>query len=565
MSWLASASTAPWERALSWTLILAVWQTSLLALLVRGAFHFLGRPGPRQRYAVAWTALWVALLCAGASLWVVLLHPVSARQTFEPLVAPATRATRMLSALPHALGVPPVAMEPQASTGGALHPLHWMAWLWMAVVLALGCRLLGGWLLARRVLSQATPATNPVSSAAFARLVSRMDVPRHVRLLESPDVDAPVTVRWRQPAVVFPRGLVGEIVPDAFEALAAHELAHVERRDYLASLAQTVPSTLLFFSPATHWLSARVREAREQCCDDRAVEVCGRSSTYVAALGALAERGYALGVGVLGAAPRVADRMRRLAQGDTTMTMSPTRWWTLATAVIAFGLVAAGTGAASLFDVTQTAGLEGGPAGTELRCGYLRQQPQAPITISGTTQTSAFAVQSVRIRNVAELPIASVTLVAAIAAPDGQQQPVLVASRPLDVELDPGGAIELTANLLSPAQAAAARERLGTRKVQAMLAVLHVAFADGSEWRVLPRTGARTIEEAFYMPTGGVAASHTEKGDAHGQATGNELCSDDVGFPYSPGAIVPVMDQPGALARCMHGRWVGYELTPSPR
>ena len=69
MSWLASASTAPWERALSWTLILAVWQTSLLALLVRGAFHFLGRPGPRQRYAVAWTALWVALLCAGASLW----------------------------------------------------------------------------------------------------------------------------------------------------------------------------------------------------------------------------------------------------------------------------------------------------------------------------------------------------------------------------------------------------------------------------------------------------------------------------------------------------------------
>ncbi len=131
--------------------------------------------------------------------------------------------------------------------------------------------------------------------------------------------------------------------------------------------------------------------------------------------------------------------------------------------------------------------------------------------------------------------------------------------------LEPGAAIEVTANLLSPAQAAAARERLGTSKVQAMLAVLHVAFADGSEWRVLPRTGVRTIEEAFYLPAGGVAASHTEKGDAHGQDTGNELCSDDLGFPYSPGAIVPVMDQPGALARCMHGRWVGYELAPSPR
>ena len=217
------------------------------------------------------------------------------------------------------------------------------------------------------------------------------------------------------------------------------------------------------------------------------------------------------------------------------MTMSPIRWWTLATAVIAFGLVAAATGAASLFDVTQTAGLEAGPEGMELRCGYFRQQPLAPITISGTTRTSAFAVQSVRIRNVTELPIASVTLVAAIAAPDGQQPPVLVASKPLEVALEPGAAIELTANLLSPAQAAAARERLGTSKVRAMLAVLHVAFADGSEWRVLPRTGAHTIEEAFYMPTGGVAASHTEKGDARGQDTSNELCSDDAGLPYFAG------------------------------
>ena len=169
----------------------------------------------------------------------------------------------MLSALPHPLGGPPVAMEPQASTGGALHPLHWMAWLWLALVLALAGRLLGGWLLARRVLNQAIPATNPVSSAAFAGLVSRMDVPRHVRLLQSPDVDAPVTVRWRQPAVVFPRGLADEIAPDAFEVLAAHELAHVERRDYLASLAQAVPSTLLFFSPAT-LIGSRLASARHE-------------------------------------------------------------------------------------------------------------------------------------------------------------------------------------------------------------------------------------------------------------------------------------------------------------
>ncbi len=362
MSWLASASTAPWERALSWTLILRSGRPAFSRCWSEGpSISWTPRPEATVRRRLD-GALGGPALRRGLALGAAVAPGVGAADVRAPCRACDQGDKDAVRA--------PTPAGRSAGRDGA-SSLHWRG---SSPTPLDGLALAGARVGARgspsrrlapraKVLNQAIPATNPVSSAAFAGLVSRMDVPRHVRLLESPDVDAPVTVRWRQPAVVFPRGLADEITPDAFEALAAHELAHVERRDYLASLAQTVPSTLLFFSPATHWLSARVREAREQRCDDRAVEACGRSSTYVAALGALAERGYALGAVLGAAAPRVADRIRRLSHGDMTMTLSPIRWWTLATAMIALGLVAAGTGAASLFDVTQKAELEGGPEG----------------------------------------------------------------------------------------------------------------------------------------------------------------------------------------------------------
>ena len=71
------------------------------------------------------------------------------------------------------------------------------------------------------------------------------------------------------------------------EAILAHELAHVRRHDYLVNLMQTLAETLLFYHPAVWWLSARIRDEREHCCDDVAVAVCGDPVGYAAALAEL--------------------------------------------------------------------------------------------------------------------------------------------------------------------------------------------------------------------------------------------------------------------------------------
>src|SRR5204863_503161 len=54
--------------------------------------------------------------------------------------------------------------------------------------------------------------------------------------------------------------------------------------DYLVNLVQSVIETLLFYHPAVWWISARVRDEREHCCDDLAVAVCGDPHFYASAL-----------------------------------------------------------------------------------------------------------------------------------------------------------------------------------------------------------------------------------------------------------------------------------------
>src|SRR4029077_7327727 len=57
----------------------------------------------------------------------------------------------------------------------------------------------------------------------------------------------------------------------------------VRRHDYLVNAIQLLIETLLFYHPVTWWLSARLREERELCCDDMVVEACD-AVVYASAL-----------------------------------------------------------------------------------------------------------------------------------------------------------------------------------------------------------------------------------------------------------------------------------------
>jgi Zn-dependent protease with chaperone function len=143
---------------------------------------------------------------------------------------------------------------------------------------------------------------------------------RGVALTESPEVDGPVLIGASE--ICVPAGKLARLGDAELDAVFAHELAHLERRDGvwfpLAGLVQTV----LWMQPFTRWVASSFRLSAELACDDRAVEVIGdplplaRALTHVAE-GASVAPGRVLVPTMARPASAVLRRVRRLTSGAT--------------------------------------------------------------------------------------------------------------------------------------------------------------------------------------------------------------------------------------------------------
>src|SRR5262249_45406039 len=162
--------------------------------------------------------------------------------------------------------------------------LPWMILLWLLGVVFFSLRLMGGWLYTQRLKSHGTRPVEEKWRQTLRRLCVQLRVRRPVRLLESALVKVPMVIGWLRPAILLPASALSGLTPEQLEAIIAHELAHIRRHDYLINLLQAVVETLLFYHPAVLWVSRRMRQEREHCCDDLAVAGCGDALTYARAL-----------------------------------------------------------------------------------------------------------------------------------------------------------------------------------------------------------------------------------------------------------------------------------------
>jgi beta-lactamase regulating signal transducer with metallopeptidase domain len=166
--------------------------------------------------------------------------------------------------------------------------LPFVVWSWLAGVTFLLARFGGGCWRVHRLRVASLGAAASQWQLPGERLAARVRIDRAFRVVESGLVDAPTVIGWMRPVILLPIAALTNLSPVQIEAILAHELAHIRRRDYAVNLLQTVAETLLFYHPGVWWVSARVREEREHCCDEVAVEVCGEPEAYATALAELA-------------------------------------------------------------------------------------------------------------------------------------------------------------------------------------------------------------------------------------------------------------------------------------
>jgi HEAT repeat protein/beta-lactamase regulating signal transducer with metallopeptidase domain len=346
-------------QLLGWTLLHFLWQGALIATVLAILLQLTRRLAPAVRYRLGLGALAFMALCplvtadrlsqrdprpaARAGLAAPLV-PVDQTEATAPFDAERDREATASEN--------PIVPAPAETGAVAVLRRRLEPWLpafvavWLAGVLLLSIRLLGGVSRARR-LARSGAAPGAAHAAAFARLAQRLGLHAPVLLRETAALAVPAVIGWLRPVVLLPAAAAAGLTPQQLELLLAHELAHVRRNDYLVNLLQSVVETLLFYHPAVWWVSARVREEREHCCDDVALAACGNPREYAGALLALAAWRLPVPVPAAVGSGALLRRVRRiLGQDAGTVELGP--FWVS-------GLLAAGLALAVVGGVQATA------------------------------------------------------------------------------------------------------------------------------------------------------------------------------------------------------------------
>jgi TonB family protein len=135
----------------------------------------------------------------------------------------------------------------------------------------------------RRLRTTGDPAVLSDDHTELQHLIGASAEIRYVDALRQP-----VTFGAVRPIVLLPTALKTH-PPEIQRAVLAHELLHVQRRDWVWLLAEEMIRAALWFHPAVWWLVSRVQLAREEVVDELAVLATGRRRTYIEALMAFAD------------------------------------------------------------------------------------------------------------------------------------------------------------------------------------------------------------------------------------------------------------------------------------
>jgi beta-lactamase regulating signal transducer with metallopeptidase domain len=147
--------------------------------------------------------------------------------------------------------------------------------LWLIGVLVLSSRLVASWFIVERIKRAAQRARVGGLADSRPTLADRLRVTRPFQIVESAVVNVPMVIGWLRPVILLPGAALTGLSPGQLEAVIAHELGHIRRHDYVINVLQTTVETLLFYHPASWWISHRIRVEREHCCDDVAVDCAG--------------------------------------------------------------------------------------------------------------------------------------------------------------------------------------------------------------------------------------------------------------------------------------------------
>ena len=177
----------------------------------------------------------------------------------------------------------------QATTNTASHPpsllasssvIPVLAALWLCGFLAVLCLWIARW----RRISSAMKSSVPLEQGREVRTLRRLEEAGGLRkpiafLLSRASLE-PGIFGITRPALIWPEGISKHLEDAHLEAVLAHEVWHVRRRDNLFAALHMLVEAVFWFHPLVWWLGARLVEERERACDEEVVALGSDRHVY---------------------------------------------------------------------------------------------------------------------------------------------------------------------------------------------------------------------------------------------------------------------------------------------
>ena len=150
--------------------------------------------------------------------------------------------------------------EPRPDTN--IPAIMFAIWLsGFAVVLLSWAR---SWLRIRSVIRHARP--------------SEIEAP--IRVLISKSSLEPGVFGIFRPVLLLPDGITDRLEPSHWQAILAHELCHVRRRDNLFAACHMLVEAIFWFHPLVWWIGSRLVDERERACDEEVIRLGNEPYVY---------------------------------------------------------------------------------------------------------------------------------------------------------------------------------------------------------------------------------------------------------------------------------------------
>lgn len=165
-----------------------------------------------------------------------------------------------------------------------------MIWTWCAITLVMLLHLLTGVVKVAGITRRATHVRNSHLTGQLEQLRQVAGIDRPVMLLQSRELDSPVSWGFLRPVILVPEN-ADQWTSSTGRDVLSHELSHIERNDWLSLVIARITLSLYWFHPLVWWACLRLMEEAELACDDAVIIDENASIDYADTLLSLAREG----------------------------------------------------------------------------------------------------------------------------------------------------------------------------------------------------------------------------------------------------------------------------------